>query len=223
MDGVSKLQNLLSTEFPTLEYSVGDTPSCSTEGISFEGCTEIRPGNYAFYDIEQSIVGSCTTKQIATCLACPVVAKHFDRNQIVIYGGAVHLSKDNIIDDSIGKKIFGLPVSLLLSRKRKEIEVNNSSLSASTSKDDAEKLDGSGKGIVGWSDVWADSYVMKVSQEHGIIQTTDEMMKKIQIGDFIGILPVHSCLTADCMGEYLTLDGEALDHFRSHNVSLSRT
>jgi D-serine deaminase-like pyridoxal phosphate-dependent protein len=29
-------------------------------------------------------------------VACPVVAKHADRNEIVIYGGAVHLSKEAI-------------------------------------------------------------------------------------------------------------------------------
>ena len=89
-------------------------------------------------------------------------------------------------------------------------------------KDGAENVGGSGSGrnIVGWSDAWPDSYVMKVSQEHGVIQTTDEIINKIQIGEFIGILPVHSCLTADCMGEYMTLDGNILDHFRSHSTSL---
>ena len=198
LDGVSNLQKLLSNQFPSLEYSVCDTPACSTQH-DFTGCAEIRPGNYVFYDVEQSIVGSCKTSQIAVCLACPVVAKHSDRNQIVIYGGAVHLSKDNICDQS-GNKIFGLPVSLL------------------PSSGNDENPQGGG----GWGDIWPDSRVIKVSQEHGIIQTTNEVMAKVQVGDFVGILPVHSCLTADCMGEYLTLDGKILDHFRSHKISLCR-
>lgn len=42
----------------------------------------------------------------------------------------------------------------------------------------------------------------KLSQEHGILHVGPETMKKFDIGDFIGILPAHSCLTADAMGSY---------------------
>jgi hypothetical protein len=28
----------------------------------------------------------------------------------------------------------------------------------------------------------------------------------------LGILSVHSCMTADCMGSYLSLDGQVVDH-----------
>jgi D-serine deaminase-like pyridoxal phosphate-dependent protein len=34
----------------------------------------------------------------------------------------------------------------------------------------------------------------------------------VQVGDLLGILPVHSCMTADCMGAYLSLAGEWIDH-----------
>jgi D-serine deaminase-like pyridoxal phosphate-dependent protein len=34
----------------------------------------------------------------------------------------------------------------------------------------------------------------------------------VQVGDLLGILPVHSCMTADCMGSYLSLDGQVVDH-----------
>jgi D-serine deaminase-like pyridoxal phosphate-dependent protein len=39
-------------------------------------------------------------------MVCPVVAKHLSRNEIVIYGGAVHLSQDSIINID-GKRMFG--------------------------------------------------------------------------------------------------------------------
>jgi len=75
-----------------LEISVGDTPSCSL--CSQSGATEIRPGNFVFYDAQQWNIGSCHADQIAVAVACPVVATHPERNEVVIYGGAVHLSKD---------------------------------------------------------------------------------------------------------------------------------
>jgi len=54
----------------------------------------------------QLAIGSCSEQEIAVAVACPVVAKHRERNEIVIYGGAVHLSKEFIVTKS-GDKIFG--------------------------------------------------------------------------------------------------------------------
>lgn len=56
------------------------------------------------------------------------------------------------------------------------------------------------------------SYVKSVSQEHGIIKASDELLQRVSVGDLIGILPIHSCMTADCMKSYMTLDGHDLDH-----------
>jgi D-serine deaminase-like pyridoxal phosphate-dependent protein len=64
----------------------------------------------------------------------------------------------------------------------------------------------------GWSIPNHRSFVKSISQEHGIIQASDELLASIQVGDLLGILPVHSCMTADCMGSYLTLDGQVVDH-----------
>lgn len=51
-----------------------------------------------------------------------------------------------------------------------------------------------------------------ISQEHGIVSCTDEYFDQVNVGDVIPILPIHSCLNADLMGEYLTTDGLLLDH-----------
>lgn len=56
------------------------------------------------------------------------------------------------------------------------------------------------------------SYMKSISQEHGIVKASDELLATVKVGDLIGILPVHSCMTADCMGEYLSLDGKKIDH-----------
>lgn len=158
--------------------STGDTPSCSISE-NFSGIDEIRPGNYVFYDLAQHHLGSCKTSQIAIALAVPVVATHAERNELVVYGGAVHLSKEHLVLDT-GLQVWGQVVRI--------------------------HPDG------GWSDPVPDAYVTKVSQEHGILKCDNEFFGQIRIGDFLGILPVHSCLTADLMKGYTTVDGEKVDH-----------
>jgi D-serine deaminase-like pyridoxal phosphate-dependent protein len=109
---MKKVQKVLKlNDISNVEISVGDTPTCSVVE-KFDGVDEIRPGNFLFYDITQLNLGSCLEKDIALAVACPVVAKHKDRNEITIYGGAVHLSKEAIVNKD-GTKNFGyvsLPV-----------------------------------------------------------------------------------------------------------------
>jgi D-serine deaminase-like pyridoxal phosphate-dependent protein len=64
----------------------------------------------------------------------------------------------------------------------------------------------------GWTIPVQRSFLKSISQEHGIIQASDELIQSVKIGDVLGILPIHSCMTADCMGEYMTLDGKMVDH-----------
>jgi len=89
--------------------SVGDTPSCSVLDL-FPGVDEIRPGNFVFYDVMQLYSRACKTDQIALCLAVPVVDINPSRDEAVVYGGAIHLSKERIFMD--GEEMFGLVVHL---------------------------------------------------------------------------------------------------------------
>ena len=75
--------------------NVPDTPSCSISE-HFEGIDEIRPGNFVLYDVMQWQLGSCSADQIACFVACPIVSINKDRNELVVYGGGVHLSKEKI-------------------------------------------------------------------------------------------------------------------------------
>ena len=166
-DSINKLQALktfLSTDFPLLQLSYGDTPSCSI-AKDFRAIDEIRPGNFILYDEMQYQLGVCSREDIAVALACPVVAKHTERGEIVIHGGAVHLSKERITDE-IGNSYYGLAVSL-------------------------KKYTWDVKSVIG--------KVTKLSQEHGIVKTSTDVIKNVNIGDMIAILPVHSCLTANLM------------------------
>jgi D-serine deaminase-like pyridoxal phosphate-dependent protein len=109
VDTVSRLKelqrSLQSNGLPRVELSVGDTPTCSVVD-DLSGVDEIRPGNFVFYDLKQHAIGSCSEEDIAVAVACPVVAKHKDRNEIILYGGAVHLAKDFLPTED-GTRLFG--------------------------------------------------------------------------------------------------------------------
>lgn len=93
-----------------VEISVGDTPGCSLcEDLG--PVDEIRPGNFVFYDGQMLRLGVCRFEQIAAAVACPVVALHPEREEALIYGGAVHLSKDYLVEDGITKYGYVVPLS----------------------------------------------------------------------------------------------------------------
>ncbi|MBL6950040.1 MAG: alanine racemase [Bacteroidales bacterium] len=109
--GVRELQQIKRSLHPGQAglISVGDTPTCSVAD-DFQGVDEIRPGNYLFYDVMQLEIGACATDQIALCLAAPVVDLYPARNEVVVYAGAIHLSKERLRRN--GEEIFGLVVRL---------------------------------------------------------------------------------------------------------------
>lgn len=95
----SKLIELINRYSNKLIVSVGDTPSCSIVE-DFDGIDEIRPGNFVFYDWMQYKLGSCDFEDIAAAVACPVVSCGTGKSQAVIYGGAVHFSKEYVQEGS---------------------------------------------------------------------------------------------------------------------------
>jgi D-serine deaminase-like pyridoxal phosphate-dependent protein len=95
----------IESVYPNFEITFGDTPILSTiENLA--GIDEIRPGNFVFYDAMQWKMGTCNFSDIAVALAAPVVSKHCYRNEVVIYGGAIHLSKEFILNTD-GSKNYG--------------------------------------------------------------------------------------------------------------------
>ena len=158
--------------------STGDTPSCSIIE-NFKEFDEIRPGNFVFYDLMQSFVGSCSLDRIALTVACPVIEKNHKRKEIIIYGGGVHLSKENIKTRE-GQIIFGKAVVY---------------------------------SEAGWVSLSDNDFVRSLSQEHGIISSSEELFNSINVGDLVGIIPVHSCMTADLLRQYHTFDDRIISGF----------
>ena len=166
---LNQLKKEYFKKYPNLTISYGDTPtSCLCN--CFEGVDELRPGNFAFFDMQQAVQGVCLPGDIAIALACPVVAVYPNRLQSIIWGGAVHLSKD-FYTDNFGQKSFGAICKL-----------NND---------------------YSWSDPIEGLCLESISQEHGVIKAKSlKAIEGLSEGDWIAILPAHSCLTADKMGEY---------------------
>ena len=73
--------------------SVGSTPAMS-KVEQLTGVTEARPGNYAFYDYMQTVIGSCAVTDCALTVLASVVSNQRGTNHSVIDAGALALSKD---------------------------------------------------------------------------------------------------------------------------------
>jgi D-serine deaminase-like pyridoxal phosphate-dependent protein len=93
------------------EISVGSTPT-ATAAQDLTGVTEMRPGNYAFHDAVQVAIGTCDLADVALSVLARVVGVYPHRNEFVINGGALALSKDpgpTHVDPDSG---FGVVVSV---------------------------------------------------------------------------------------------------------------
>jgi D-serine deaminase-like pyridoxal phosphate-dependent protein len=79
--------------FKIPSVSIGSTPTMSvTENL--DGINEIRPGNYAFYDYTQVMLGSCGISDCALTVLSSVVSHQPGASHFVIDAGALALSKD---------------------------------------------------------------------------------------------------------------------------------
>lgn len=156
--------------------TTGDTPSCCV--ASQKGYDEVRPGNAVFFDLMQSVIGSCSLSEIAVAMACPVVSVDRARSKMVLYGGAVHLSKDFVLRPD-GSRSYGRLLRFTAG---------------------------------GWQVVEPEAHVYSLSQEHGLIRLPQPEIPQWKPGDLAGILPVHSCLTAQQMRSYTGLNGNIIDH-----------
>ncbi len=215
---MAMLRDRYVSRFPELIISAGDTPSCSLAD-DFDGVNEIRPGNFVFYDLMQYLAGSCTPDQVAVAMACPVVAVHPMRDEAVIYGGSVHFSKEQVAHPLHGT-IFGLVTRLF--RNGSDILVQQASGPLAAGEADPAVSDGfsfacDAANDISWSAGGTGSelgYLSALSQEHGIVKMLPAFKNRVRPGDWLLVTPVHSCLAAACMGEYLTTGGKTVLQIR---------
>lgn len=73
--------------------SVGSTPAMVVVD-HLNGVSEMRPGNYAFYDFTQAMIGSCTVADCALTVLASVISHQPGSSHFVTDAGALALSKD---------------------------------------------------------------------------------------------------------------------------------
>jgi D-serine deaminase-like pyridoxal phosphate-dependent protein len=106
---LNELKRHFLPKYPVIILSMGDTPAASL-AEEFDGIDELRPGNFVFYDVMQFVMGSCSESDIGVAVYCPVVAIYPERNELVIYGGGVHLSKEKMIwKDKVSYGLLAMP------------------------------------------------------------------------------------------------------------------
>ena len=164
------------------EINIGDTPCCVL-GEDLSWADSISAGNFVFFDVMQSVIGSCTTDQLGVAMVCPVISKNEERREIAIHGGVVHFGKDVLTTDA-GPQ-YGLVATWEGDR---------------------------------WGSILNNCRLKYISQEHGIIHADEDTFSKINIGDLLAVLPVHSCISADSMRGYVTLDGKKADHMKGMGI-----
>ncbi|CAB1084113.1 low-specificity D-threonine aldolase [Olavius algarvensis Delta 1 endosymbiont] len=97
---------LQQSEITCNTVSVGSTPT-AMHAPDWRGVTEIRPGNYVFFDKFQADIGSCRPRQVAATVLTTVAAHYPARNQMLIDAGALALSKDPGVDHLGQDIVFG--------------------------------------------------------------------------------------------------------------------
>lgn len=87
------------------------------------------------------------------------------------------------------------------------------------SKESLSTLKGLNYGLVGKIEngtyiPYRDSMVKSISQEHGIISSTANVLSKIKVGDIVAIIPIHSCMTVDCMHDIFSNTGKFISKMK---------
>ena len=81
----------LGIEVPVV--SIGLTPTIHHID-HLKGVTEVRPGNYIFFDAFQATLGSCSFEDCALTVLAAVTHRDRERRKIIVDAGAIALSKD---------------------------------------------------------------------------------------------------------------------------------
>lgn len=87
--------------------SVGSTPT-ALHARHLRGVTEMRPGNFVFFDLFQHGLGMCAAEDIAVGVLASVIGQHRGRNHLLLDAGALALSKDTGANRRIESVGYGL-------------------------------------------------------------------------------------------------------------------
>ena len=86
-------RRLREAGLPCREVSAGSTPT-AVLADRLDGVTEMRPGAYVFFDLDQVGIGVCTLEDIAVTVLATVIGHNRQSKRVLIDAGALALSKD---------------------------------------------------------------------------------------------------------------------------------
>jgi D-serine deaminase-like pyridoxal phosphate-dependent protein len=100
-------QRLRDAGFTCETVSAGSTPTAIC-ARSFEGVTEMRPGVYGFFDLDQMALGVCEMEDIALSVVATVIGHNHAAGRILIDAGGLALSKDLSATEFLDATGYGL-------------------------------------------------------------------------------------------------------------------
>lgn len=174
---VAAARRLREAGFPCPVVSVGSTPT-AVHAERLDGVTEIRPGNYLFFDLFQVGVGSCRMEDLAVSVLASVNGHHRPRNHLVIDAGALALSKDTGANEhrpGTGYGLICLP---------------------------GGKVPLPGLAVL---DVHQEHGI--VAHAKGLDAISKLPFERFPIGSRVRVLPNHSCMTAAMYDRYYVTNG----------------
>lgn len=87
------VERLREAGLPCPNISAGSTPT-AVHGTRFDGLSEIRPGNYMFYDLTMVSLGVCRQEDVAVSVLASVIGHNRKAGHILVDAGFMALSKD---------------------------------------------------------------------------------------------------------------------------------
>nr|WP_042197718.1 alanine racemase [Kibdelosporangium sp. MJ126-NF4]CEL23133.1 Type III PLP / low-specificity D-threonine aldolase [Kibdelosporangium sp. MJ126-NF4]CTQ90271.1 Type III PLP / low-specificity D-threonine aldolase [Kibdelosporangium sp. MJ126-NF4] len=90
---VAAADALRAAGLPCPVVSVGSTPTAHA-ATDLTGVTEVRAGNYVFFDLVMAGIGVCTTDDIALSVVVTVIGHQPDKNWVITDGGWMATSRD---------------------------------------------------------------------------------------------------------------------------------
>ncbi|MFI5916220.1 alanine racemase [Dactylosporangium sp. NPDC051541] len=90
---VRAAEALRAAGLPSPVVSVGSTPTAHT-GTALAGVTEVRAGNFVFFDLVMAGIGVCAVEDIALSVAVTVIGHRPDKGWILTDGGWMATSRD---------------------------------------------------------------------------------------------------------------------------------
>jgi D-serine deaminase-like pyridoxal phosphate-dependent protein len=166
--------------FESPVVSIGSTPTV-VWAATLAGVTEIRPGVYTLFDLDQVALGVCTVEDIAASVIATVIGHNPRSRRVLIDAGALALSKDqsaNAFAEDLG---YGLVATVdgarvMAGLRVAEVHQEHGLIAG------PEPVDGAG---------------------------TDDLFARLPIGARVRILPQHACMTTAPYGHYDLVRGES--------------